>query len=270
MDQGRAGLSGGVSIENDYLAFNAALDGELQFNGGNTTLLSSGALSIDRLEPTDADEFEYRPDEEHKQSYGLSFGLAQVMSQNIAMQSTVNYQHSRGYLSDPYKRVLVAGEPIGDSRPDVRNQLSWLTRYRQHIPLTESTVHLDYRFFIDDWRMTSHTFELAWYQTIWKTLKLVPSFRYYSQSQAEFYGPYFSSETADGHHSSDYRLSPFGALSFRVRAEAGFDTWHIQWKTAFTWERYMSSADYALGKVVIANPGLVDFDLFTVSLRGRF
>lgn len=270
MDHGRAGFSAGVSVENDYLAFNGGIDGETHFNDGNTSLMMGGGFSIDQLEPTDADEYVYRPEKEEKQSYSLSAGLAQVLSRNITMQSTLNYQHSRGFLSDPYKRVVVASEPVGDSRPDSRNQLSWLTRYRQHIGEIGATLHLDYRFFIDDWRITSHTAEIAWYQTIWKTIKLVPAFRYYSQSQAEFYGPYFTSMPDSGHASSDYRLSPFGAMSFRVRAEAGFETWHIQWRTAFTWERYLSSADYALGKVQVANPGLVDFDLFTVALRGRF
>jgi hypothetical protein len=270
MDRGRAALSGGVSLENDYLAFNGGLNGETHFNDGNTSLLLGGGFSIDTLEPTDADEFEYRPEKEHKQSYSLSAGIAQVFTRNSAVQSSVNYQHSRGFLSDPYKRVLVEGVPVGDSRPDTRNQVSWLTRYRHHIDEVDATLHADYRFFIDDWRISSHTVEISWYQTIWKTLRLIPSFRYYSQSQADFYAPYFSSEPEDGHASSDYRLSPFGALSFRIRAEAGFETWHIQWRTAFTWERYMSSGDYALGKVEVANPGLVSFDLFTVALRGRF
>jgi hypothetical protein len=270
MDRGRAGFSAGVSIENDYLAFNGGIDGETHFNDGNTSLLMGGGFSIDQLEPTDADDYEFRPEKEKRQSYSLSAGVAQVLSRNITVQSTLNYQHSRGFLSDPYKRVVVAGQPIGDSRPDSRNQLSLLTRYRQHIGEIGATLHLDYRFFIDDWHITSHTAELAWYQTIWKTIKVIPAFRYYSQSQAKFYGPYFTNTPDSGHASSDYRLSPFGALSFRVRAEAGFSTWHIDWRTAFTWERYLSSADYALGKVDVANPGLVDFDLFTVALRGRF
>jgi hypothetical protein len=270
LDSGRAALSGGVSIENDYLAFNAGIDGETHFNDGNTSLLLGGGVSIDTLEPTDAEDYEFRPEKESKQSYSLSGGVAQILSRNIAVQSSVNYQHSRGFLSDPYKRVVVAGAPIGDSRPDSRNQLSWLTRYRQHVDEIDATLHLDYRFFIDDWQITSHTVELAWYQTIWKTLRVIPSFRYYSQSQADFYAPYFFSEPKDGYASSDYRLSPFGALAFRIRAEAGFDTWNIQWRTALTWERYLSSGDYALGKVAVANPGLVNFDLFTVALRAKF
>ena len=94
--------------------------------------------------------------------------------------------------------------------------------------------------------------------------------RYASQSQAEFYGPYFVAARSDGHYSSDYRLSPFGAISWRLRAETGFSTFRIDWRAAFTWERYLSSGDYALGRVELANPGLVSFNRFTIRLTGRF
>lgn len=270
LDEGRAGVAGGVSWENDYLAFNVGLDGERNFNEGNTTVSSGGGFSYDTIEPTDADSDPFRPDEETKQSYSLFAGVSQVVSEKSVVQSTFNYQHNRGYLSDPYKRVLVAGAPVGDSRPDERNQFTWLTRYRQHVPSLDGTVHLDYRFYIDDWEINSHTVDVAWYQSLWWGLRLIPSFRYYSQSQAEFYAPYFETAPSDGFFSSDYRISPYGALSFRLRAEASFDVWDVGWRAAFGWEHYLSSADFALGKVDVPSPGLVDFDLFTLSLRTRF
>ena len=69
---------------------------------------------------------------------------------------------------------------------------------------------------------------------------------------------------------SDYRLSPFGAMAWRVRAETLFSTWRIDWKAAIAYERYESNADWALGKVAVANPGLVSFHLLSVSLTARF
>jgi hypothetical protein len=215
---------------------------------------------------------------EDKQSYSAFAGIAQVLSRGAALSSTLNFQHSRGFLSDPYKRVLVGIDlgggpvptPVPDSRPDQRNQLAWLTRYRQHFSPVDATLHADYRFAVDDWQLSSHTFELAWYQGIFRLLRLVPSFRYYSQSQAEFYGPFFDLEPSSGHYSSDYRLSPFGALSWRLRAETRFSTWRVGWQAAFAWERYVSGADYALQKVSVENPGLVSWNLLSFTLTGRF
>ena len=101
-------------------------------------------------------------------------------------------------------------------------------------------------------------------------VQLVPSFRYYSQSQAKFYAPYFDQARADGNHSSDYRLSPFGAISWGVRAETQFPTGQIQWRGRLSFERYDSSADYAIGNVAVANPGLVAFNVISFSLMGAF
>ena len=53
---------------------------------------------------------------------------------------------------------------------------------------------------------------------LWSSFRLIPSLRYYTQSQADFYAPYYISERSDGYYSSDYRLSPYGALAWRVKA----------------------------------------------------
>ena len=120
------------------------------------------------------------------------------VASSVPSQTMTMPECCENYLSDPYKRTLVAGVPMGDVRPDVRNQLTWLTRLRKHIESTNSTLHLDYRFYVDDWEIHSHTFDVAWYQTLWKRFSVIPGFRYYSQSQAKFYGPYFTAAPSDG------------------------------------------------------------------------
>ena len=266
---GTAQLGGGVSVENDYLAFNGSLGGELHFNEKNTTLSARAGLSIDQIEPTDSDLYPERPDKEDKQSYSISTGIAQVLGEGSLVQSNVSFKHSRGFLSDPYKRVLVAGAPVADSRPDQRNQFAWLTQLRHHFAPIDGTLHADYRLYADDWEVISHTFELAWYQTLWERLRLIPSARYYSQSSAKFYAPFFVLPTG-GEHSSDYRLSPYGALALRFRAEVPLTLWNVDLLASAGYERYMSSGDFALGDVSVENPGLVSFNLLSVGLSTRF
>lgn len=271
-ETGRAGLSGGVSFENDYLAINGGLSGEKHWNDENTTLGLGIGGSYDRITPTDSDLFPIRPEREQKGSVSADLSLAQILSRTAVARTGLTYQHQTGYLSDPYKLVSVGGQNVADSRPDARNQLAWLTQLRQHVGLVHGTLHLDYRLYLDDWAIRSHTFELAWYQSLWEWLQVVPSVRYYSQSGASFYAPYFDALPADGYASSDYRLSPYGALSFRVRADASVRGWpfDLDWRAYASYERYTSSADLALGKVAVANPGLVDFQLISFGLSGRF
>lgn len=270
-DRGSAGLSGGVSVENDYLAINGGVEGERYFNEKNTTLSGGLGFSVDRIEPTDAATFG-RDAEEDKQSGSLYAGVSQVIGRSAAIQSTAQYQFATGFLSDPYKRAFVVStsNPEPDTRPDERHQFSLLNRYRQHIAPLRGTLHADYRFYVDDWGIYAHTFEIAWYQMLWQSFRLIPSARYYSQSQADFYAPYFGGPTGDGLYSSDYRLSPYGAITWRVKGETRFQLYNLDLIANISYERYMSGDNLALEKVSVGNPGLVDFNMLSVGLTTRF
>ncbi len=70
-----------------------------------------------------------------------------------------------GFLSDPYKRAYIEsiGDTVPDSRPGDRKQFTWLTKYRHHVSILDGTLHVDYRLYVDDWSVNSHTFDVAWY-----------------------------------------------------------------------------------------------------------
>lgn len=269
LDRGTASLATGVSIEDDYRAYNGAISTTRDYNEKNTTLSGGLGFSYDQIEPTEGG-INGRPSSEDKQTLRLFGGLSQVLTRHTAIQSTLSYQFGNGYLSDPYKLAWVAGTPIQDNRPDQRHQFSWLTRYRSHFERMGGTLHLDYNFFVDDWGINAHTFDLAWYQSVFGLMRVIPSLRYYSQSQADFYAPWYDSARSDGLASSDYRLSPYGALSYRIRAETRFQTWNLDWILNIGYETYESSGDLALKDVDLENPGLVSFDMWSVGITSRF
>jgi hypothetical protein len=170
-----------------------------------------------------------------------------------------------GYLSDPYKKVWRAdlSNTVADARPNERQQLVLNVRMRHYLPAVRAALHVDYRFFDDDWDISSHTVDLAWYQNLGDNWQLTPSLRYYSQSQAYFYGPFFYNARSDGYASSDYRLSPYGALSFRLRLERNWG----EFSTNVEWESYRAAASLALDDVGVENPGLVEFDILSLGLK---
>ncbi len=270
LDSGSANGGLGFSIENDYLAFYGAASGERFFNEKNTTLSGGGGFSIDTIEPVDAESDPFRPEKEDKQSISLFTSVAQILGRSSLVNSTLNYQFNTGYLSDPYKRVVIGGAPVGDSRPDTRHQFTWLTRLRQHADFANGALHADYRFYYDTWNISSHTVDVAWYQNLPWGLRLIPSFRYYTQSGADFYAPWFEVAPGSGNASSDYRLSPFGAIAFRIRGESNFPIGSSNWKILVGYERYTSSGDLAIAKVSVANPGLVSYNMISVGLKARF
>jgi hypothetical protein len=269
-DTARLNLASGYSTEDDYQATNFSFGTEHDFNEKNTTLSWGAGLSLDDIEPTptatNAD-----PSDESKRTISLFTSWSQVIDRSSAFQATFSYQNGSGFLSDPYKLVSVAGANLADSRPDARNQFAIMGRYRRHFARVLGTLHADYRFYFDDWDVNAHTVELAWYQSLFDRVTIVPSVRYYTQSQADFYGPYFLTSPGD-HASSDYRLSPFGALSGKLRIETHVSDWpfHMAWKLGASYERYQSSGSLAIQTVDVENPGLVSFDVFMVNLSARF
>ncbi|NJA04949.1 DUF3570 domain-containing protein [Methylococcaceae bacterium WWC4] len=180
---------------------------------------------------------------EESKFHNFTASISQVFSKNSVAQLSTSFTHQTGYLSNPYKFVYVRGEispeeyyqlatdaehvdwkritqleVVGtelfrENRPSQRNQWSLSSRLNQHVPALDASLHLDYRFYLDDWGINSHTFELKWYQSLPWGLTVTPGIRYYSQSQADFFAPYFLSPRADGFYTSDFRLSAFGDLS---------------------------------------------------------
>ena len=90
---------------------------------------------------------------------------------------------------------------------------------------------------------------------LWQSFRLIPSVRYYTQSQADFYAPFYQNEQSDGLYSSDYRLSPFGALTWRVKGETRFQIYNLDLIANIAYERYMSSGNLAIKDVSVSNPG---------------
>ena len=269
-DEGRLGGSFGVSTENDYLAVSLGVDGSRNVNGGATTLLGGLAMSFDEVDPTSGGPNGALASED-KQSYTVFAGIAQLLSRTAALQATATYRYSTGYLSDPYKQAFVGGGPLAESRPNQRNQVAVLVRARKHFEQVNGTLHGDFQYAFDDWGINAVTLELAWHQSVFEALRLVPQFRYYSQSQADFYDTFFPGPTAPRHFSSDYRLSPFGAFTYGLRAETNFrGMWRTDWDVAISYDRYVSDADLALGSVGVEHPGLVAYHLVSVRLTGRF
>ena len=291
LDNGKDTLSAGFSTENDYFAINFGIAAERNLNEKNTTVSASGAFSYDWIHPTDAKQFTIRRTADEKWSVDLFVGLAQILSRSSTMQLNISYKHSDGFLSDPYKAIRTVNLNdviLSDRRPSEKDQLSILVRYRHHFEKITGSLHADARFYTDDWGVTSYTAELAWYQNFIEWLTITPSMRWYSQGKADFYDTVLPAGARPKDRSSDFRLSPYGAVSAKIKAEVEFrDLWNHDpppWLRAIgvsggfdliaavSYERYFSDGDLGLVDVSESDeaPGLVRFHVFAASITGRF
>jgi hypothetical protein len=229
-----------------------------------------------------------------RQDWAPHLGITQVLDKNSTFSSSVGYTRSTGFLENPYKAAqfifldfaspidatgtLFQGESVAplERRPDVRNQITFDNRYVYYFEPLDAALHLGYRFSHDDWGIDAHAFQADWSQPLSHGWTVTPSIRYYSQTAANFYQPYFvfnqsmprdpvsfqldPSRLPIANFSSDHRLSGFGALSGGVTVSKRFNR-GISLEGSF--EYYTHSGGLKLGGG--GEGSYADFDYYQLS-----
>lgn len=246
----------GYSTEKDYEAWNGALEFEKLMEDRLTTWSGGVGVSSDTIEPVQTQGIN-RIDSDDRWTANGFLAVAKVVSPVWQVQGGIFAGMSDGYLSDPYKAL--------DARPDERKSFGITARSRYYLKSLNAAAHADYRFYNDDWGIEAHTLELSWHQALGDHVRVVPMVRYYSQSQADFYVETDSPQNT-GYYSSDYRMSPFGALSVGLSLVLEQPDYSIILKG----EQYESDGDLALKNVDVENPALVNYTLMTLGFDYRF
>ncbi|MBL6690633.1 MAG: DUF3570 domain-containing protein [Pseudomonadales bacterium] len=246
------------SDEDDYEAKAIAIGGEWNFMDDMATLAVGASYSSDDITPTDALMFGRVTDEE-KRSRSFSVSWTHILDRTSLVQLGASITDRDGYLSDPYK--------IRDTRPDNRLEKTFSAKYRKYFGGPGAAMHLDYRYFRDDFGIRSHTLDFAWHQQFGDRFRVIPGIRYYSQEEADFYLPADSFLIPlDQYQSSDFRLSSYGAWAFSIKGVVNLDDWTLD----LSYERYISAGDYGLDEPEFEHPALLEFDFVTLGVSYRF
>ena len=253
------------STEKDYESIAGGIAVEYEFPNKSTSIKGSISASFDEVDPTQ-DDANSRVNNEDKENYTFTGSITQVINKYTVLQSTLGVSYFDGFLTDPYKQAWVAGAAIPENRPDDRIKYTWATQLRRYSELLAAALHADYRFYYDDWDVRSHTLELGLNKVTDSGWAFDSSIRYYTQTQADFYEPFYAQARADGEYSSDYRLSPYGSISLRL----GLSERIGDWKVRIGAERYLSDKSYSFQKVDVENPALLDYTQFTFGMDYSF
>ncbi len=269
MTQGSAGIH--FSTEHDYasVGFNVGLTQDLFQR--NTTLGLSGAYSRDAVKPeggapislstmqppgSGGEEHEGDDDDgENGPSQAKDIGdvvvsINQVVDRCTIVRLNYSYSHSSGYLTDPYKILSVVqdanssspGAPdsyIFEKRPSGRNKQAVYGEVRRY--LGGHTIDLAFRYFWDDWGVTSRTADLFFTWQFRNGHTLQPHLRWYNQSAADFHRYFLvKNEPLPENASADSRLARFEALT--VGAEYSLPV-NAAMRLRFTGEYYTQMGD---------------------------
>jgi hypothetical protein len=211
----RVKLGLNASNEYDYLSLGVSGSYIRDLNNKNTTLTASVAFNNDTYEPEGGIPTALSPmraagtginrdgSDDDKTITDFLIGVTQVVSRNTLIELNYSFGLSDGYLTDPFKIVSVVDPVTGlpdnsalgaidadnlpyiyESRPDSRQRNNLFFRVAHH--LSEDVVHLSYRYFWDDWGISSNTLDLK-YRFEMGHSYLQPHVRYYMQEEADFY-----------------------------------------------------------------------------------
>lgn len=210
----RVKLGLNTSVEYDYVSLGVSASYIHELNNKNTTLTASLAFNNDTYSPEGGIPTALSPmrlpgavnrdgEDDSKTISDFLFGVTQVVNRNTLIELNYSYGISNGYLTDPFKVVTVVDPLTGlpdnsvlnaidatnlpyvyEKRPDSRQRNSLFFRAAHH--LTEDVMHFSYRYFWDDWGISSNTFDFKYRYELGNSY-LQPHVRYYMQDAADFY-----------------------------------------------------------------------------------
>ena len=160
-----------------------------------------------------------------RDTYSTSLSLSQIINKRLQVLflTDVTYQH--GFLSLPFYRVYFNdGSEKIESLPSQRFKLPVGARANYFLG-DNIIIRSFYRFYVDDWGITSHTIDLETAIKLTPFFSVAPFYRYYIQTAVNYFAPYKMHAPTDQYYTSDYDLSAFHSnfvgAGFRISPPRG-------------------------------------------------
>lgn len=163
-------------------------------------------------------------DSEGRNSYALGLGFSQILSKKMQGSLALDVIQQNGLLSTPFQRVYfsdVADSFIQDFQladdierlPDTRFKIAMGGRLNYYINEI-FVLRTFYRYYFDDWGISSQTASIEIPIKIAEKFTLYPSYRYYNQTAADYFAGYEGHLSTDQFYTSDYDLSQYNANQY--------------------------------------------------------
>jgi hypothetical protein len=174
-----------------------------------------------------------------RNTYSATLSFSQILSRNAQVSFFVDLVKQEGWLGNPLQRVYfgdVDNYYVGNAsnipnytsstNTDVfqlADDIERLPRTRVKTPIGMRfnyyineifVLRTYYRYYFDDWGVTSHTASLEVPIKISDKFTLYPSYRYYTQTAADYFAPYEENLSTNEFYTSDYDLSEYSANQF--------------------------------------------------------
>lgn len=160
----------------------------------------------------------------NRNTFNLGINFSQILSKNIQTAFISDFILQDGLLSTPHQRVMFAdfedtivedftlGNDV-ERLPDTRFKIALANRTNFYI--NENFIFRTYyRFYTDDWGIDAHTFELEIPIKLGMKYTFYPSYRFYTQTAADYFNEFNQALSTDEFYTSDYDLAGYDAHQY--------------------------------------------------------
>jgi hypothetical protein len=219
------GLSYRNSEEDDYSANNVSFGISQDFFGDLTTLGISYTRGWDTVRRNGDDTFEQDIDRQ-----GYRVDLTQIMTKNLILNFNYEGVNDQGYLNNPYRQVRYTdpSAALGYSwepevYPETKRSGASAVRALYYLPYRAS-LKGEFRYYTDSWGVNAWNAEVAYVHPLKSGITLEASYRYYTQTEADFYSDLFPRANAQNFMGRDKELADYVTNTIGAGISYEFDT----------------------------------------------
>lgn len=183
-------------------------------------------------------------DGKKRNTYSATISLSQILGKTSQLSLFSDIVYQTGWLANPMQRVYFADKSnfyIGTASSipfytEERNKnvfqladdIERLPNSRLKIPIgirlnqyiTENLVLRSYyRYYFDDWGIQSHTIDAELAIKFGQKFTLYPNYRFYTQTQADYFAPYETHLSTEEFYTSDFDLSKYSTNQLGLGAK---------------------------------------------------
>lgn len=213
----------GASVEYDYQSIGLGGSVAMEAEDRNSSLTLSLDAFLDQVDIIRFDGSESEGTDDRTSIAGTA-SWYQIMTPTMHGEFGVTLSSQSGFLETPFNSVVIEdgvsvppfpfangslGFEVPEEHPDSRFRAALFGRVR-HLVDENSAIELGGRIYNDDWGIQGFSIEPRWYEDLVQDeVRLRLRYRYYTQSEADFYGEHFLPGSEFGELTQDSDLADF-------------------------------------------------------------
>ena len=206
------GIGASLSTEFDYQSTGANISYAKKTKDRNGEFTAKFQAFLDKVKIVKPIELRL-PDEQYttedRNTFALSLSYSQVVNQDFQIMFLADVIRQQGYLGLPFHRVYFNDLSVHQELlPDTRLKIPLAIRASYFLG-DNVMIRAYYRYYSDDWKLTSHTANIEVPVKLSPFFSLSPFYRFYTQSATKYFEGYARQTAADAYYTSNYDLSQF-------------------------------------------------------------